>query len=496
MTLTATPTTPTAGYRLRWAALFVILAAEVMDLLDALITSIAGPTIVRDIGGGQTLIQWLSASYTLAMATGLLVGGRLGDIYGRRTMFLTGMSGFTAMSLACALAQSPGQLVTFRVLQGLIGAVMLPQGLGLIKEMFAPDEVAKAFGAFGPIMGLSAVGGPILAGWLVDANLFDWQWRTIFAINVPIGLVALVAGLRVLPAARPNRSLHVELTSAAVASASMFLLIYPLIQGQELGWPVWTFVMIATGLLGFGLLARIETARSRAGKVTLIVPTLFRNRAFTGGITVGMALFGALLGMSIVFTLLVQLGLGYTPLKAGLAGIAQAIGMIVGFIVCQPLNARFGRRLMHIGQATTIVGLALFIGTLHWAGDSVGILAMAPALAISGVGLGLTMAPFFDIVLAGVDDAESGSASGVLTSVQQLGGAFGIAVLGTTFFHVLDTARASTHVATFRNAASTAMWLAIGLVATAALLTWLLPKQARPDAGLADGPLAGPELCA
>ena len=472
---------PPTGYRLKWAALFVILAAEVMDLLDALITSIAGPTIVRDIGGGQTLIQWLSAAYTLAMATGLLIGGRLGDIYGRKRMFLIGMTGFTAMSLACAIAQSPGELVTFRVLQGLIGAVMLPQGLGLIKEMFPPEEVAKAFGAFGPIMGLSAVGGPILAGWLVDANLFHWQWRTIFAINVPIGVLAVIFGLRVLPSSRPNRNLHVELTSAAVAAASMFLLVYPLIQGRELGWPAWTYAMIAVGLLGFGLLARIETTRDRAGKVTLMTPSLFKKKAFTGGITVGMALFGALLGMSIVFTLFVQLGLGYSPYKAGLAGVAQAIGMVVGFIVSQPLNARFGRRLMHIGELITIVGLALFIGTLHWAGDDVGILAMAPSLAVSGIGLGLTMAPFFDIVLAGVDDAESGSASGALTSVQQLGGAFGIAVLGTVFFHVLDTTTATGRIAGFRDAASIAMWLAIAFVAAAALLTWLLPKQARPD---------------
>jgi EmrB/QacA subfamily drug resistance transporter len=480
-TLTTPETAAPTGYRLRWAALFVILAAEVMDLLDALITSIAGPTIVRDIGGGQTLIQWLSAAYTLAMATGLLIGGRLGDIYGRRTMFLVGMTGFTTMSLACAIAQSPGELVAFRVLQGLLGAVMLPQGLGLIKEMFPPDDVAKAFGAFGPIMGLSAVGGPILAGFLVDADVFGWQWRTIFAINVPIGVIALVAGVRVLPAARRNRNLHVEFTSAAVASASMFLLIYPLIQGRELGWPAWTYAMIAAGLLGFGLLARIEMTRDRAGKVTLMTPSLFRKKAFTGGIAVGMALFGALLGMSIVFTLFVQLGLGYSPYKAGLAGIAQAVGMVIGFIASQPLNARFGRRLMQSGALITIVGLALFVGTLHWAGDSVGIWALAPSLAVSGIGLGLTMAPFFDIVLAGVDETESGSASGALTAVQQLGGAFGIAVLGTVFFHVLDTTTATGRIAAFRDAASFAMWLAIAFVAAAALLTWLLPKQARPE---------------
>ncbi|RLV48127.1 MFS transporter [Nocardioides mangrovicus] len=481
--MTTTAPAATTAYALRWPALFVVLAAEVMDLLDALITSIAGPTIVRDLGGGQTLIQWLAAGYTIAMASGLLIGGRLGDIYGRKRMFMIGMAGFTLMSLACALAQSPEMLIAFRVLQGLIGAVMLPQGLGLIKEMFPPEEIAGAFGAFGPVMGLSAVGGPILAGWLVDADLFGWQWRTIFAINVPIGVIALLAAVRILPASRPNRDLHVELTSAAIASGSMFCLIYPLIQGRELGWPAWSYVMIAAGLLGFGLLALVERARDRAGKVTLITPSLFTKRAFTTGLVTGMAFFGALMGMSIVFTLFVQLGLGFTPLHAGLAGISQAAGMVVGFVASQPLNARLGgRRLMHVGEVITIAGLAGFVWTLHLAGDGVGAWDLQPSLAVVGLGMGLTMAPFFDLVLAGVEDHESGSASGVMTAVQQLGGAFGIAVLGTLFFHVLTAADATSRIAVFRDAAGAAMWLAAGLLVVGFGLTFFLPARAREDA--------------
>jgi EmrB/QacA subfamily drug resistance transporter len=473
-----------AAYALRWPALFVILAAEVMDLLDALITSIAGPTIVRDLGGGETLIQWLAAGYTIAMASGLLIGGRLGDIYGRRRMFLLGMAGFTLMSLACALAQSPEMLVGFRILQGLVGAVMLPQGLGLIKEMFPPEEIAAAFGAFGPIMGLSAVGGPILAGFLVDADLFGWAWRTIFAINIPIGLAAIAAGLKVLPPSRQDRSLHVDLTSAMVASAAMSLLIYPLIQGRELGWPAWCFVMEAAGLAMFGLFAVIERRRDRAGLPTLVTPTLFGKRAFTGGLLTGMALFGSLMGMSIVFTLFVQYGLGYSPFRAGLAGIAQAVGMVIGFVAAQPLNQKLGRTLMQGGLVLTLAGYAAFVLTLSLAGDGVGIWAMSPSLLVMGLGLGLTMAPFFDLVLAGVDDKESGSASGALTSVQQLGGAFGIAVLGTVFFHVLDGSAAGTRVGAFRDAASVSMWVGAGLVVVAFALTYLLPLRAREDAAL------------
>lgn len=471
------------AYALRWPALFVILAAEIMDLLDALITSIAGPTIVRDIGGGETLIQWLAAGYTIAMASGLLIGGRLGDIFGRRRMFIIGMTGFTLMSLGCALSQSPEMLITFRVLQGLVGAVMLPQGLGMIKEMFPGDESAKAFGAFGPVMGLSAVGGPILAGFLVDADFFGWEWRSIFAINIPIGIVGIAAAIRYLPASRPDRSIHLELTSAAIAASSMFLLIFPLIQGREKGWPVWIFLMLALGLAGFGLLAYVERSRDRAGKVTLITPSLFTRRAFNGGIATGMTMFGALIGSSLVFTLFVQVGLGYSPLKAGLAGVAQAVFMIVGFAASQPLMAPLGgRRLIQIGQLMTASGFAVFILALHWAGEDIGIATMSPGLALLGLGMGFSFSPFFDLILAGVSDEEAGSAAGVLTAVQQLGGAFGVALLGTVFFHVVDTSDASSQLGVFRDSATTAMIIAVVLALATIGLSYLLPARAREEA--------------
>jgi Na+/melibiose symporter-like transporter len=263
----------------------------------------------------------------------------------------------------------------------------------------------------------------------------------------------------------------------------MALLVYPLIQGRELGWPWWTFAMEAAGVAAFGLFALLERRRDRAGLPTLVTPSLFGKRAFTGGLLTGMVLFGSMLGMSIVFTLFVQYGLGYSPLRAGLAGVAQAIGMVAGFILAQPLNQRFGRRLMHAGLVITFAGYVGFVLTLDWAGDGVDILAMSPALLLMGLGLGLTMAPFFDLVLAGVDEAESGSASGALTSVQQLGGAFGIAVLGTVFFHVLDGGGAApTRIGAFRDAAAVSMVVAAGMVALAFVLTFLLPKRAREAA--------------
>jgi EmrB/QacA subfamily drug resistance transporter len=434
----------TGPYRWRWVALFVILAVEVMDLLDALVTTIAGPSIRVDLGGSLSLIQWLGAAYTLAMAVGLLTGGRLGDIYGRKRMFLIGAAGFTAASLACALAPSAGMLVGARVAQGLFGAVMIPQGLGMIKQMFPPSEMAAAFGAFGPVMGLSSVGGPILAGWLVDADFFGTGWRMIFLINLPLGVAAIVAGVRFLPDAEPERSGRVprlDWLGVLLAGAGALLLVYPLVQGRELDWPAWSFAMMGAAVAVFALFGWWEVRRQRVGADPLVVPGLFRKRAFTGGLLAGLVFFAGLIGFSLVFTLYVQLGLGLSPLGAGLAALPTALGTVVGFgIAMAGLAARLGRRLLHAGALVMLGGLLGFALTLHRAGSDVTPWQLAPANALVGIGMGLVMAPFFDIVLAGVAPHETGSAAGTLTSIQQLGGALGIAVLGTIFFGVLPGA--------------------------------------------------------
>jgi EmrB/QacA subfamily drug resistance transporter len=428
-----------APYRYRWVALFVILAAEVMDLLDSLVTTIAGPSIRTELGGSYALIQWLGAAYTLAMAIGLLTGGRLGDIFGRRRMFLVGAAGFTLASLGCALSQAPGELIAARTVQGLFGAVMLPQGLGMIRQMFTdPKEMAKAFGAFGPVMGLGAVAGPILAGWLVDADYFGSGWRMIFFINVPLGIFAVVGALRFLPDSRLPKPPRLDLVGVLFAAGGAFLLLFPLVQGRELDWPVWCFVMLAAAVVVFGIFSFFESRRERRGLDSLVTPSLFRKRAFTGGLALGMVFFGALIGTGLIFTFYLQIGLGYSPLKAGLSTLPQALGTIVGFgVAAAGLTEKFGRRALQLGTLIMLVATAGFAYTVWLAGSGINPYQMIPSLLFLGIGMGIAMAPFFNIVLAGVDDHETGSASGALTSVQQLGGAFGIAVLGTIFFALL-----------------------------------------------------------
>ncbi|MBP2703288.1 MFS transporter [Microbispora sp. RL4-1S] len=476
-TTASPPDAEAAPYRWRWAALMVILAAEIMDLLDAMVTNIAAPAMRADLGGSAATIQWMGAAYTLSMAVGLITGGRLGDIFGRKRMFLIGAAGFTLGSLLCAVAQSPETLIGARVLQGLFGAVMLPQGLGMIKEIFPPKEMQSAFGMFGPIMGLSAVGGPILAGWLVDSDFFGTGWRMIFLINLPLGLAALVAGMVFLLESRSAHPLRLDVPGVILASLGGFLVIYPLVQGREHDWPAWAFVMLAASVVVFAVFGLLQSRKSRGGGDPLIVPSLFRKRAFTGGLLTGMVFFSGMAGFMLAFNLYTQLGLHYSTLKAGLAMVPWSAGMIVGFGVAQAVQ-KFGRKVLHGGTALMTLGVLATLFTIDSAGLQVTPWQLTPALVVSGIGMGLLMAPFFDIVLAGVEQHETGSASGTLTAVQQLGNAFGVALLGTIFFNLLGTVPTP---ASFGDAMKITLWVVAGMLVTTFAVAFLLPKRAREE---------------
>ncbi|GJF31732.1 hypothetical protein KNE206_44320 [Kitasatospora sp. NE20-6] len=466
-------TDPSAPYRWRWAALFVILAAEVMDLLDSLVTNVAAPAIRADVGGGESTIQWLGAAYTLAMAIGLITGGRLGDIFGRRRMYLVGAVGFTLGSIACGLAQGPEQLIAARAFQGLLGAIMLPQGLGMLKEIFSEKEQGTAFGLFGPVMGLSTVGGPILAGWLVDADLWGTGWRMIFLINIPLGLFAVAGGLAFLPEWKSARAVRLDLVGALLAAVGAAMIIFPLVQGREHGWPAWSFAMIGLALAVFAVFAWYEKRISSSGRDPLVEPSLFRKRGFSGGMVLGLFFFSAMTGFWLTFSLYTQIGLHYSPTKAGLAGIPSSIGMVVAFVASQGL-VKFGRKVMHGGLIGMAAGVGGVILTLGLAGESVTPWQLAPALAVTGLGMGFVMAPFFDTVLASVEPHETGSASGTLTSVQQLGAALGTAILGTVFFEQIKSA-------SFVHAEQFTLGVEIAMLAVVFLAVFLLPQHARPQ---------------
>jgi EmrB/QacA subfamily drug resistance transporter len=453
---------------LRWLVFTVVIAANIMDLMDATIVNVAGPSIRAALGGSPSTLQWLPAGYTLAFAVFLITGARLGDMFGRRRLFLIGSAGFTVMSAACSVAPSMEVLIVFRVLQGSFGALMIPQGFGMIKEVFDEVEITKVFGAFGPVMGLSILAAPVLAGALVEANLWGIGWRLVFLINVPIGIAALAGALRVLPRTVAHPGIRLDTVGMVLIGVALTAIIYPLIEGRTEGWPIWTFVSLAVGAVLLGVFVLWE--RRRHGD-PLIEPGLLANRTYTSGVLVALAFFGAFGGLLLCVSLFAQLGEHFSPVHAGLTLMAMVVGMIAGMGAGFALVGRLGRHLLHIGVVIVAAGtvvLALTVTGAHTAST----LDLAPGLFLIGLGAGSSIGQLFDFILAGVGMNEVGSASGVLEAVQQLSSALGVAVLGTIFFSALGG-----HLPT--HALAITAWACLVPLGATFLLLFKLPMRAR-----------------
>jgi EmrB/QacA subfamily drug resistance transporter len=458
-------------YRLRWVVAFVVLAANVMDVMDATIVNVAGPSIHRDLHGGTSTLQWLSAGYTLAFAVLLIAGARLGDIFGRRRLFLIGSAGFTFFSAACAAAPSMTVLIACRALQGAFGALMIPQGFGLIKEVFSDDELPKVMGLMGPATGLPILLAPVLAGVLVDADLWGTGWRLVFLINVPVGLFSFVAALRSLPHGASHPDVRLDTRGVVLIGVALTAIIYPLIQGRSAGWPLYMFVILAVGVV---LLAIFVLNELRGGQNALVEPALLRNRTYLRGIAVILAFFGAFSGILLCVSLYGQLGEHWSPIHAGLALTPMVIGMIVGMTASMGLVSRFGRHLLHIGIGLVIVGfvvIALAVTGVRTASTW----DLVPGLVILGAGAGMSFGQLFSFILTSVGMDEVGSASGVMEAVQQLSTALGVAVLGTIFFSVFGS-----HLPT--DALQITAWASLAPAAIAFVLVFGLPMHARVEA--------------
>jgi len=447
----------------RWLGLFAILAATLINVLDTSIVNIAGPTIHRELGGDYSALQWLTAGYTLALAAGMLTGGRLGDMYGRKRMLMMGTTGFLVASVLCTITPTTNTLIATRVLQGLCAAIMVPQGFGLIRDLFGA-EMGKAFSLYGPCIGLSIVAGPIVAGTLVDANLFGTGWRMIFLINLPLGAFTLLAGRIALPAraadaARPAR---LDVSGALLAGLGMFLLTFPLIQGRELGWPAWSFVMLGASVPVLGLFGWMQTRKASSG---LLEMSVFRKRSYVSGVVFVVVFFVAMAGLSMVIGMFLQLSQGFSPVKASLMMAGWPAGGFVGSALGGTLGARLGRRILHLGLTVMALGTLGIYLTFHAHSTS-----LVPPTFVYGLGMGAIFMPMFDITIAEVEDHEVGSGSAALEAVQQLAASMGVAVFGTIFFGRIGHGFAAVEPVTL---------LALALTAVAFALAFLLPHKAR-----------------
>ncbi|WP_245642543.1 MFS transporter [Nonomuraea candida] len=460
------------------AVLAAILTASFMELLDATIVTVAAPAIARDLGAGEAALQWTVAGYTLALGAGLITGGRLGDRYGRRRLFLLGLAAFLLASAGCGLAPGPGVLIAMRVAQGLAGGLMIPQVFGIIRGSFAPAARAGALGAYGAVLGLASIAGPLLGGLLVEADLFGLGWRAIFWVNVPIAIAGLALAARNLPGSRAARAAKLDLPGAALASAATVLLLVPLVQGREWGWPWWSLVPAAASVpVAVLFLVRQRRLAVRGGE-PILDPALLRVRAFAGGLAVSLLFFGGLGSFFLVLSLYLQLGLGYSALGTGLVILPYAIGSIITSGLGVRLAARAGRNLLVAGALTLAASqAALFLAVREGAEPSAW--ALTVPLFAGGLGLGLTAPILLNVVLAGVPGRHAGAAGGVLSTVTQIGNALGVAVLGLVFFAELE--HAAGDPAGYAGALAAVLPWQIACYCAAAALMFLLPSRAHQE---------------
>lgn len=423
----------------RWIALSIVLLAAFMDLLDVTIVNVAIPSIQHGLNTDYAAIQWVMAGYTLAFAIFLITGGRLGDIFGHKKMFLTGVAGFTLASLFCGIAGTPEQLIGARVFQGVMASLMIPQIISSIMVLFhSSKERLAAMSLYGAIAGIATVAGPIVGGLLIEGNPLGLEWRSIFLVNIPVGLVALIMAIKYLPDSKSPHPLKLDWIGMGLITAALFTLLFPIIQGREQGWPAWGFVMMALFVPLLAGFLRYERYKTKKDGSPLMVLELFHNKAFSAGIVIMLLFLAALSGYFLFITLFMQLGLGYSALIAGISSVPFSVGVGVATAkLAAKLVPRWGRRVLHLGALLLVAGMLAIAGTLELLGIGVTAWHLIPSFFIAGLGMGMVIAPLYNFAIAGVAHKDAGSASGILNAAHQAGGAIGIAVLGVLFFSLL-----------------------------------------------------------
>jgi EmrB/QacA subfamily drug resistance transporter len=453
----------------KWALMPVVLAGVAMVVLDFFIVNVAMPTMQSDLGAGASAIQWVIASYGLAFAAGLITGGRLGDQFGRRRMFTVGLALFIVTSAACGVAPSAAALVAARAAQGLASALLMPQVLAILGVAYDGPDRLKALTAYAMTLGVAAVSGQLIGGVLIQLDPAGLDWRSCFLVNVPVGLAALAFVGRTVPESRGGDT-RLDLFGADLVTLGLIAILVPLIEGREHGWPAWTWASFAVGALLLGVFAIYQRRVTARGGSPLVHPELFAERAFTAGLATIVVFYATVASFFLVLALELQEGRGLDALDSGLVFAFEGLGFLATTLTAGALVARFGRQVLAAGALIRAVALLALYAVV---GAHASIVLMAATLVLDGAGMGLVMGPIITMVVTNMAPRHAGAASGVLASVQQVGIAFGVALIGVVFFGALDAGHAVPEA--FRTSL---LWLAAGSVAVAALIQ-ALPRGGR-----------------
>ncbi len=453
----------------RWLVLAVICSASFLGVLDFFIVNVAIPSIQINLDASLADVQLVVAGYALTYAVLLITGGRLGDLYGRKRLFLLGMTGFTLASALCGLALSPQMLIGSRVLQGAAGAVMFPQVMSIIQVNFHHAERVRAFSILGAVVGAASFSGNVLGGVLIEQNLFGLGWRPIFLVNLPIGLAAVLAAIPLLHESHARKAARPDLVGVVIATVGLLLLVYPLVRGQEQGWPWWAFAALAVVPLIVPVFIWYERWLTARGGTPLVELGLFRDRTFVLGLLTILPFFAGLSAFFITFTLFLQKGLGLGPGDAGLTFAPFAIGYFTASTLAVRLATRLGRRSIQLGAGMMAASVAIVVGLVHWQGTAVSALVLTPLLLVYGTGQGLVIPTMLAIVLSDVPPHAAGSASGLVSTTQNVALSLGVVVIGSIFNSALSGG--------FGHAIGTSLLGNIILLAVTFLLVYLLPAH-------------------
>ncbi len=471
-TLTQKPASSPPGLLARarvnpWTALPIILTGTFMVVLDFFIVNVALPSMQTHLHASNGALEWVVAGYGLTSAVFLITAGQLGDRFGRRRVFSLGLALFTLSSALCGVAPSAGVLVAGRLIQGVAGALLMPNVLSLIGVLYTGADRARALSAYGMVMGLAAAGGQLIGGVLVQLNPAGLGWRSCFLINLPIGAAALALAPRLVPESRAPETSPIDLTGTALVTGGLCAIVLPLVEGRQHGWPLWTWISLAAAPVLLGAFVLRQRRVAAAGRTPMLELSLFSRRAFSAGLLGQLVFWCGQASFFMVLALYLQQGRGLSALDSGLVFTILAASYLAASFGAPALTERHGRRVLAVGALVLAAGHGVLLATVADVGTGGSVAALVPGLLLIGAGMGLAITPLATIIMSSVGPEQAGAASGALSTMQNVGNALGVAIIGVVFFGALHGGFAS------------AFKLSLGVLAATlvgvAALTRLLP---------------------
>ncbi|TDU79966.1 MFS transporter [Streptomyces sp. KS 21] len=452
--------------------LFTVLLGAALPLIDFFIVNVALPAIDGDLAAGPATLELIVGGYGVAYAVLLVLGGRLGDMAGRRRLFLIGMAAFGVTSLACGIAPTAWALVAARVAQGAAAALMLPQVLATIQATTQGPRRARAMSLYGATAGLSMVAGQILGGVLVAADVAGSGWRSVFLVNVPVVVLGLVLAVRAVPETRSDRPASVDVPGTLLLALSLVSLLLPLTEGRAAGWPLWTWVSLAVFPFAATAFYLTERRADRLGRTPLVPPSLLRLQSLRRGLVLVVPFSIGFSGFMFVIAVVLQQGLRMGPVAAGLALVPMAVAFFGASLAGPRLVGRFGSRVVTAGGVLQAVGVALILLAVLRGWPDLGPASLAPGVAVAGLGQGLQLPVLMRLMLSDVPADRAGVGGGVMITTQQSALALGVATLGSLFLALAPSMG-------MRDALAVTLLVQLGMIALTVLLSLRLPRVVR-----------------